>query len=98
MSRVSRSFVLIVTFVGFLHAAGKQKKDSLDDVFDAQCAALRVPYLDLSNAEVARRLYEKAYILNFDQKWQEAEVASQCAASLFLGQRRWLIEAKDLIN
>lgn len=109
MSRVNRSLVL-VAFVSFCfgksllaqapHNAGAHEPQFLSGQNEQtqQCTQLREQYARLTTQEAAKELYKKAFLLSFDQKWEAAEVTSQCASLLFNGETHWRVEAKNLIK
>jgi hypothetical protein len=76
----------------------KEKANNLTcDELNPSCQKLlESSYQDPS--KLALDLYEKAFVLSFNDEWQVAQAISECAARLTNGSDHWEIEPKDLIN
>ncbi len=47
--------------------------------------------------DLAKKLYEEAFIHQMNGEWQKAQDASYCSSMILNGQQRWLVEAQDLL-
>ena len=65
---------------------------------EPSCRVLMRKHQDNITKKVAQEIYQDAITYSFNGEWSKAEEASECAAWLEHGTKKWNFEAKDLIN
>ncbi len=107
MSRVNGSLVLVAVCGLNLACAAMAQSPSASNQREAffhrvnveqRCEQLRGQFRHLSRHDAAKEFYKSAFKLSFDQKWEQAELLSQCASLILNGKKSWPIEAKVLIK
>lgn len=109
MSRVNSILVLIIAFSSICFGATlmqQSMKKAVDfgqlktssTTYNSSCQKLIDDHREVANQKIAEALYKEAFILNFNGQWQEAQIASECAANLANGSHHWQVEAKSFLK